>query len=70
MEILIIVIFVLFGLFLFFVGVFRLSNLINVYFKNLGIIFVKEVDLLNEMRGVSGVMFMGGIFILLGIFLF
>ncbi len=69
MEILTIVTLALSGLLLSFVGVSRLSNPINAYLKNSGITLAKEVDLLNEMRGVSGVMLMGGILILLGILL-
>ena len=57
------------GLLLFFVGTMRLSNPIKTYLKNSGIKLEKEVNLLNEMRGVSSVMMCGGIIILLGIFI-
>ncbi|NRB53173.1 MAG: DUF4345 family protein [Saprospiraceae bacterium] len=69
MEILTIVTLALSGLLLSFVGASRLRNPINAYLKNSGITLAKEVDLLNEMRGVSGLMLMGGILILLGILL-
>lgn len=69
MEILTSVTLALSGLLLSFVGITRISNPINAYRKNSGITLAKEVDLLNEMRGVSGVMLMGGILILLGILL-
>lgn len=69
MEIFKIVSLSLSGLLLLFVGASRLSNPINAYLKNSGITLAKEVDLLNEMRGVSGVMLVGGILILLGILL-
>ena len=59
MEILTIVTLALSGLLLSFVGVSRLTNPINAYRKNSGITLAKEIDLLNEMRGVSGVMLMG-----------
>ena len=67
MEIIKIVILALSGLMLFFVGVMRLSNPINAYLKNSGIKLENDVNLLNEMRGVSAVMLCGGIVILLGI---
>ncbi|MCE7995675.1 MAG: DUF4345 domain-containing protein [Roseivirga sp.] len=54
------------GLLLLVVGAMRLSNPIKTYLKNSGIKLEKDVDLLNEMRGISGVMLLGGIIILLG----
>jgi hypothetical protein len=48
------------------VGALRLSNPIKYYLKNSGITLPSDVDLLNEMRGVSAVMLFGGIIILLG----
>ena len=55
------------GLLLFTVGALRLSNPIKNYLKNSGIKLANDVDLLNEMRGVSSVMLFGGMIILLGI---
>jgi hypothetical protein len=69
MEIFKIITLSLSGLLLFFVGTMRLSNPIKTYLKNSGIKLEKEVNLLNEMRGVSSVMMCGGIIILLGIFI-
>ncbi|MEM7374997.1 MAG: DUF4345 domain-containing protein [Bacteroidota bacterium] len=66
MEITKIVILSLSGLMLLFVGGMRLSNPIKTYLKNSGITLEKDVNLLNEMRGVSSVMLCGGIIILLG----
>ncbi len=66
MEIFKIVILSLSGLMLLFVGTMRLSNPIKTYLKNSGIQLEKDVDLLNEVRGVSSVMLCGGILILLG----
>lgn len=54
------------GLLLLFVGTMRLSNPIKNYLKNSGIKLEKDVDLLNEIRGVSAVMLLGGVIILLG----
>lgn len=54
------------GLLLFSVGTMRLLNPINAYLKNSGITLNNDVDLLNEMRGVSSVMLFGGIIIGLG----
>jgi len=54
------------GLLLFSVGAMRLSNPIKNYLKNSGIKLENDVNLLNEMRGVSSVMLCGGIIILLG----
>ena len=66
MEIFKIVVLSLSGLMLLFVGVMRLSNPIKTYAKNSGIKLENDVNLLNEMRGVSAVMLFGGIIILLG----
>ena len=67
MGILSIVTLFLSGLLLLIVGGLRLSNPIKNYSKNSGIELKKEVNLLNEVRGVSSVMLCGGIIILLGI---
>jgi len=66
MEIIKIVTLSLSGLLLLFVGAMRLSNPIKTYLKNSGIKLENDVNLLNEMRGVSSVMLFGGIIILLG----
>ncbi len=67
MEIIKIVILSLSALLLLVVGATRLGNPIKAYLKNSGITLAKDVDLLNEMRGVSAVMLCGGIIIALGI---
>ena len=54
------------GLLLLTVGTLRISNPIKNYSKNSGIKIENEVNLLNEVRGVSSVMLFGGIIILLG----
>jgi len=69
MEIFKIITLSLSGLLLLFVGAMRLSNPIKTYLKNSGIKLEKEVNLLNEMRGLSSVQLLGGIIILLGIFI-
>lgn len=69
MEIFKIVTLSLSGLLLLFVGSMRLFNPIKTYLKNSGITLAKDVDLLNEIRGLSGVMLFGGILLLLGIFI-
>jgi len=66
MEIIKIVTLSLSGLMLLFVGIMRLSNPIKTYLKNSGIKLENDVNVLNEMRGVSSVMLFGGIIILLG----
>ena len=66
MEIINIVTLSISGLLLFTVGTLRISNPIKNYSKNSGIKFENEVNLLNEVRGVSSVMLFGGIIILLG----
>ncbi len=55
------------GLLLLMVGTLRLSSPIKNYAKNSGITLPNDVDLLNEMRGIGALMFMGSIIILLGI---
>ena len=69
MEVVNIVILAISGLFLTMIGTLRLSNPIANYSKNSGIELANEVNLLNEVRGVSAVMLCAGIIILLGIFL-
>lgn len=69
MEIIKIVILSLSSLLLVFVGIMRLSNPIETYLKNSGIKLESDASLLNEMRGVSSVMFCAGIIVLLGIFM-
>ena len=54
------------GLLLLTIGTLRLSNPIKTYLNNSGIKLENEVNLLNEVRGVSSVMLCGGIIILLG----
>jgi small neutral amino acid transporter SnatA (MarC family) len=67
MEIIKIVILSVSALMLLFVWAMRLSNPIKTYLGNSGIRLENDVDLLNEMRGVSSVMLCGGIIIALGI---
>ncbi|WP_430966713.1 DUF4345 family protein [Spongiimicrobium sp. 2-473A-2-J] len=67
MEIIKVVILSLSALLLLVVGATRLGNPVKAYLKNSGITLAKDVDLLNEMRGVSAVMLCGGIIIALGI---
>lgn len=67
METIKVIILSLSALMLVFVGSMRLANPIKTYLKNSGIKLEKDVDLLNEMRGVSAVMLFGGIIIALGI---
>ncbi|WP_422081434.1 DUF4345 domain-containing protein [Ulvibacterium sp.] len=66
MEIVKIIILSVSSLMLLFVGAMRLSNPIKTYLENSGITLQNDVNLLNEMRGVSSVMLGGGIIILLG----
>ena len=68
MEIFKIVTLALSGLLLLLVGAMRLSNPIKTYLKSSGITINNDVDLLNEVRGISAVQLLGGIIILLGIF--
>ena len=67
MDIFNIIVLGLSGLLFLTVGGFRLSNPIKTYLKNSGIQLENEVNLLNEVRGVSAVMLFGGVIILLGI---
>ena len=66
MEIFNIVVLSLSGLLLLAVSSMRLSNPIKAYAKNSGITLGADVNLLNEMRGVSALMLCGGIVIGLG----
>ncbi len=66
MDIFNIVILSLSGLLLLTIGTLRISNPIKNYSKNSGIKLENEINLLNEIRGVSSVMLCGGIIILLG----
>ena len=68
MEIFSIITLSLSGLLLSMVGIMRLSNPTKNYAKNSGIQLPQDTNLLNEMRGVSAVMLMGGIIMLLGTF--
>lgn len=67
MEIINIIILSLSSLLLVFVGAMRLSNPKKTYLKNSGIKLENDVNLLNEMRGVSAVMLCAGIIVALGI---
>ena len=69
MEIIKIIILSLSSLLLLFVGAMRLSNPIKTYLKNSGITLANDVNLLNEMRGVSAVMLCAGIITALGTFI-
>ncbi len=66
MEIAQIVILSVTGLFIALIGTLRLSNPIANYSKNSGIRIDKEVNLLNEIRGVSALMLVSGVVIALG----
>lgn len=68
MEIFSIITLALSGLLLVFVGAMRLSNPIQTYAKNSGINLDKDVDLLNEIRGVSALQLSAGLIAWLGIF--
>lgn len=67
MEILQTIILLVSGLMLLFVGLMRLTNPRKTYLKSSGIKLNNDVDLINEVRGVSAVMVCAGIVILLGI---
>ena len=67
MEILNIIVLTLSGLLLFLVGTLRLIDPIKNYSKNSGITLTNDENLLNEIRGISSLMLIGGIIILLGI---
>lgn len=54
------------GLLLLLVGTMRLTNPIKTFAKNSGITLQRDVNLLNEVRGVSSVQLFGGALILLG----
>jgi len=69
MEIFTIVVLSLSGFLLTMVGLLRLTKPIDTYSKNSGITLSNDVNLLNEMRGVSAVMLCSGVIILSGIFL-
>lgn len=69
MEIFKIITLSLSSLLLLFVGAMRLSTPIKAYLKNSGIKLENDVDLLNEIRGVSSLMLLGGILIFLGVFI-
>ncbi|WP_196888195.1 DUF4345 domain-containing protein [Aureivirga sp. CE67] len=69
MEIFKIITLSLSGILLTFVGLSRLVNPLKTYYKNSGISLHKDTNLLNEIRGLSAVMFLSGLLILLGIFL-
>ena len=66
MEIAQIIILAVTGLFLVLIGTLRITNPIANYSKNSGIQLAKEVNLLNEVRGVSAVMLCAGVIIALG----
>ena len=68
MEIFNIIILSLSSLLLTFVGIMRLSNPQKTYLNSSGISLADDVNLLNEMRGVSAVMLCAGLIISLGIF--
>jgi len=69
MEIFRIITLSLSGLLLLLVGIMRLSNPIKTYLKNSGIKLENDVNLLNEIRGVSSLMLLAGAVILLGTFI-
>ncbi len=69
MEIFTIIVLSLSGLLLTMVGLFRLTKPISTYLNNSGITIPNDVNMLNEIRGVSAVMLSSGIVILLGIFI-
>ncbi len=66
MEIIKTIILSLSSLMLVFVGIMRLTNPIKTYAQNSGITLDNDVNLLNEMRGVSAVMLCAGIITVLG----
>ncbi len=69
MEIAQIIILSLSSLLLTMVGISRLSNPVKNYAKNSGIQLSRDVNLLNEMRGVGAVMLCTGLVTLWGVFL-
>ena len=66
MEIIKIVTLSLSSLLLVVVGLSRMFNPVKTYSKNSGINLPQDGDLLNEIRGVAGNMFVGGVIIALG----
>lgn len=66
MEIIKIVTLSLSSLLLLFVGIMRLTNPVETYLNSSGIKLENDTDLLNEIRGLSAVMFCGGIIVGLG----
>jgi len=68
MEIYTTIVLSLSGFLLTMVGLLRLTKPINTYSKNSGITLSNDVNLLNEIRGVSAVMLCSGIIILSGTF--
>lgn len=54
------------GLFLVFIGLSRFINPIVNYAKNSGVVFPNEVNVLNEVKGVSVLMIGAGLLIVLG----
>ena len=69
METFTIIVLSLSGLLLTTLGLLRLTNPINTYSKNSGISLSNDVNLLNEIRGVSAITLCSGIIILSGTFL-
>ena len=69
METFTIIVLSLSGLLLTTLGLLRLTNPINTYSKNSGISLSNDVNLLNEIRGVSAITLCSGIIILSGAFL-
>ena len=69
MEIFKIITLSLSSLLLFSVGAMRLLNPIKTYLKNSGIQLENDVNILNEIRGLSSVMMFSGFMIMLGIFI-
>lgn len=67
MELLKVIILILSGLLLTMVGSVRMINPIKNYLKNSGITLANDIDLLNEVRGMSAVMLCSGILVFLGI---
>ena len=69
METFTIIVLSLSGLLLTTLGLLRLTSPINTYSKNSGISLSNDVNLLNEIRGVSAITLCSGIIILSGAFL-
>ncbi|BDD04470.1 DUF4345 domain-containing protein [Aureibacter tunicatorum] len=66
MEIFSIITLALSGLLLLMVGTMRLVNPIKTFSNNSEIILANQVDILNEARGTSAMMLLGGLIILMG----